>query len=44
MKVRLKNALDRTEGRVIGEIDELVRVRWDDGLVGMYWRFQLEPL
>ena len=41
-RVRLKGAPDKTCGSVIGELDGMLRVRWDDGLCGMYWRLQLE--
>ena len=41
-KVTLRSGLDRTEGEIIGFLDGLVRVKWDDGLRGIYWRFDLE--
>ena len=43
-RVVLRGAFDRTQGRIIGELDGLLRVRWDDGICGIYWRFQLELL
>lgn len=44
VRVCLRDASDQTLGTVIGELDGLLRVRWDDGICGMYWRFQLTPL
>jgi len=44
MRVRLRGAFDQTEGTVKGELDGLLRVKWDDGLRGIHWRFDLELL
>ena len=43
-KVRLRGAFDQTEGRIVGYLDGLLRVKWADGLRGIYWRFDLELL